>query len=84
MSFVIAYLKTNLSPCIERQIYLSNMLNDNNLKYLTRRADPGFPSGGGGGVRGGQKDYVPARTLRARNRTNFRQGSRARLRALEL
>ena len=44
-------------------------------------ADPGFSLEGGGG--GGAKDYVPARTLRARNRTHFRQGSRARLRALE-
>ena len=32
---------------------------------------------------GGAKDYVPARTLRARNRTHFRQGSRSRLRAME-
>ena len=32
---------------------------------------------------GGAKDYVPARTLWARNRTHFRQGSRARLRTLE-
>ena len=32
---------------------------------------------------GGEKDYVPARTLRARNRTHFRQGSGARLSALE-
>ena len=40
-------------------------------------ADPGFSFGGGA------KDYVPARTLRARNRTRFRQGSRAHLRALE-
>ena len=39
-------------------------------------ADPGFSLGGGGG-----EDYVP--TLRAQNRTHFRQGSRARLRALE-
>ena len=38
-----------------------------------------FHLGGGGGA----KDYLPARTLRARNRTHFRQGSRARLRALE-
>ena len=30
-------------------------------------ADPRFPLGGGGGV----KDYVPARTLPARNRTHF-------------
>ena len=43
-------------------------------------ADPGFSFGGGGGA----KYYVPARTLRARDRTLFRQGSRARLiRALE-
>ena len=34
--------------------------------------------GGGGGE--GAKCYVPARTLRARNRTPFRQGSRARWR----
>ena len=32
---------------------------------------------------GGAKGFVPARTLRAWNRTHFRQGSRARLRALE-
>ena len=31
----------------------------------------------------GAKDYVPTRTLRARNRTHFRQGSSARIRALE-
>ena len=31
----------------------------------------------------GAKDYVPARTLRARNRTHFRHGYAARLRALE-
>ena len=37
-------------------------------------ADSGFLLGGGGGA----KDYVPARTLRDRNRTHFRQGSRAR------
>ena len=43
-------------------------------------ADPGFSFGGGGG---GAKDYVPERTLWARNRTHFRQGSRARLTALE-
>ena len=36
-------------------------------------ADPGFSFRGGGA-----KDYVPARTLRARNRTHFRPGSRAR------
>ena len=34
-----------------------------------------------GGARA--KDYVPARTLRAQNRTHFRQGSRARSRAPE-
>ena len=32
---------------------------------------------------GGAKDDVPSRTLRAQNQTRFRQGSRARLRALE-
>ena len=32
---------------------------------------------------GGVKDYVPSRTLRAQNRTHFRHGSRAHLRALE-
>ena len=37
-------------------------------------ADPGYYLGGGGA-----KGYVPARTLRARNRTHFRQRSRARL-----
>ena len=36
-------------------------------------ADPEFLFTGGGG--GGAKDYVPARTLRARNQTHFRQGS---------
>ena len=30
---------------------------------------------GGGGGGGGAKGYVPACTLRARNRTHFRQGS---------
>ena len=40
-------------------------------------ADPGFS------FKGGVTGYVPVRTLRARNRTHFRQGSRARLRALE-
>ena len=34
--------------------------------------------------RGGANDYVPARILRVRNRTHYRQGSRARLRALWL
>ena len=38
---------------------------------------------GGGGPRGGAEEYVPARALRARNRTHFRQGSRTHLRALE-
>ena len=38
-------------------------------------AGPGFSWGGGGRA----KDYVPARTLRARNRTHFRQGSSASL-----
>ena len=33
--------------------------------------------------RGAQKVIMPARTLRAWKRTHFRQGSRARLRALE-
>ena len=32
---------------------------------------------------GGAKNYVPERTLRARNQTHFWQGPRARLRALE-
>ena len=46
-------------------------------KYVIAGADPGFS------FKGGAKDYVPARALRARNRTHFRQGSRARLRVLE-
>ena len=39
-------------------------------------ADPGFS------FMGAQKDYVPSRTLRAQNRTHFRQGSRARFRVI--
>ena len=46
---------------------------DNPIQLQGRIQD--FHLGGGGG--GDAKDYVPARTLRARNRTHFRQGSRA-------
>ena len=44
--------------------------------FMLSGLDPGFSFRGA-------KDYVPTRTLRVRNRTYFRQGSRARLRALE-
>ena len=47
-------------------------------RYLEQGRIQDFNWGGGGAT-----DYVPPRTLRARNRTHFRQGSRARLRALE-
>ena len=49
--------------------------------YYESGADPGFFIFFFWG--GGAKMYVSARTLRARNRTHFRQGFRARLRALE-
>ena len=42
------------------------------MSLLAAGADPGFSWGGGGGR--GAKDYVPARTLRAQNRSHFRQG----------
>ena len=48
---------------------------DNPIQLQGRIQD--FHLGGGGGGGGDAKDYVPARTLRARNRTHFRQGSRA-------
>ena len=54
------------------------MYDTNCLFVVPSGADPGFSFRGVGA-----KDYVPARTLRARNQTRFRQGSRARLKALE-
>ena len=53
---------------------------DTSITVLQGRVQD-FHLGVGGG--GGAKGFVPARTLRARNRTHFRQGSRAHLRALE-
>ena len=46
--------------------------NDNQMS--STGADPGFSFRGGGGGR--KRGYVPARTLRAWNRTHFWQGGR--------
>ena len=52
------------------------VLKEYNYCNTSPVVDPGFSFREGGGGGPGAKGYVPARTLRARNRTRFRQGSR--------
>ena len=55
------------------------------MKMLVRiaGADPGFSFGGGGGGGGAQKIMCPHSHYERETRSPYRQGSRARLRALE-
>ena len=61
---------------------IATLIKCDYLRNLTARGEPlqvrikEFRGGGGGGR--GAEGYLPARTLRARNRTHFRHGSRAR------
>ena len=68
---------TKLHAYIVIQVYTCTFMCVFSCEMIITGADPGFS------FREGAKDYVPARTLPVQNQTHFRQGSRARLRALE-
>ena len=77
LSSTMSSLSTLLSPVdgsCQDDIYVDRINSKWPGPYYIKLsgADPGLS------FRGGAKDYVPSRTLRARNRTHFRQGSRAR------